>query len=352
MSTQSDFHRPLGRRTVLLAAAAAGLLPMAGRAQQVTPDLVEAANREGSVSFYTSIDVAVAEKMTAAFTGHYPKIQLRVERSGAERILQRLMQEHQSEIHAADVVESSDVTSFVDWKQRGWLAPYVPDDVGQYWPKEERDPDGAFAAVRAHLSVVGYNTKQVKAADAPASLADLLLPKWRMRMVKAHPSYSGTILTGTFAIVQALGWDYFEKLAKQRVLQVQSSTEPPKKVVQGERSIMCDGNEYDAFFLREAGEPIEIVYATEGSPLIPGQAGVLKEAPHPNAARLFANFLFSLECQQLMSDVGGLRSFHPKVVLKAGRKPLSEIKVLRSDPAALAKAAEGIKTRYAQVFGV
>ncbi|MEJ1977880.1 MAG: extracellular solute-binding protein [Acetobacteraceae bacterium] len=351
MSTHSAFNRPLGRRGVLLGAAAAGLAPAIARAQQAA-GLEAAANQEGAVSFYTSIDVAVAEKMTAAFTARYPKIQLRVERSGAERILQRLMQENQSEIHAADVVESSDVTSFVDWKQRGWLAPYVPDDVGQYWPKEERDPDGTFAAVRAHLSVVGYNTKQVTAADAPTSLADLLQPKWRMRMVKAHPSYSGTILTATFAVTQALGWDYLEKLAKQRVLQVQSSTEPPKKVVQGERSIMCDGNEYDAFFLREAGEPIEIVYATEGSPLIPGQAGVMKQAPHPNAARLFANFLFSQDCQQLMSDVGGLRSFHPKVVLKPGRKPLSDIKVLRSDPAELAKASAGIKQRYAQVFGV
>ena len=54
------------------------------------------------------------------------------------------------------------------------------------------------------------------------------------------------------------------------------------------------------FFLKDAGEPIEIVYAPEGVPLVPGQAGVLKDAPHPNAARLFANFLFSQECQQLM----------------------------------------------------
>ncbi len=177
-------EQSLSRRAVLLGAAA-GLLPPARTwAQQAAPDLVEAANREGAVAFYTSIDVVVAEKMAAAFTARYPGIRLQVERSGAERILQRVMQEYGSDIHAADVIESSDVTSFIDWKDRGWLAEFVPDDVARHWPREERDPDGRFAAVRAHLSVIGYNTRQVKPADAPGSFADLLQPKWRMRMVK------------------------------------------------------------------------------------------------------------------------------------------------------------------------
>jgi iron(III) transport system substrate-binding protein len=333
----------ISRRLVVAGALA---VPARARAQ------VTAAKQEGAVSFYTSIDVAVAEKMAAAFQARYPDIKLQVERSGAERVLQRLMQEYASGVKNADVIESSDITSFVDWKARGWLAKFVPEAVGEYWPVEERDPDGYFATVRAHLAVIGYNTRQVKAEDAPKSFADLLNPRWRMRMVKANPSYSGTILTSTFAVSRALGWQYFEKLAAQRVLQVQSSTEPPKKVVQGERSVMVDGNEYNAFFLGDAGEPIKIVYAAEGSPLVPGQAGVLEAAPHPNAARLFAEFLYSAECQQLMVDVGGLRSFHPKVVLKAGRTPLSDIKLLRTDPTELAKATEEIKTKYSQIFGI
>ena len=340
----------LTRRHALAAATATLALPRRARAQDSA--LVAAATKEGAVTFYTSIDVGVVERLTAAFKARYPQIQLRIERSGAERILQRLMQEYGSGLHEADVVESSDITSFVDWKARGWLAPFVPADVGTFWPKEERDPDGCFATVRAHLSVIAFNARQVKPGDAPKTYADLLLPQWRMRMVKAHPSYSGTILTGTAALVQLLGWPFLEKLAQQRVMQVQSSTEPPKKVAQGERSIMADGNEYNAFFLKESGSPVEIVYPAEGTPLVPGQAAVLKDAPHPNAARLFADFLFSAECQQVMIDAGGLRSFHPKTVLKPGRTPLADIKLLRVDPAVLAREAEGLKQRYAKVFGV
>ena len=68
--------------------------------------------------------------------------------------------------------------TFVDWKGQGWLAPYVPTDVAASWPETERDPDGRHSpAVRASLSVIAYNTKQIKPEDAPKSFADLLQPK-------------------------------------------------------------------------------------------------------------------------------------------------------------------------------
>jgi len=170
--------------------------------------------------------------------------------------------------------------------------------------------------------------------------------------VKAHPGYSGTILTSTFATANVMGWGYFDELAKQRIMQVQSASDPPKKVAQGERSVMFDGSEYVVFYLKEAGNPIEVVYATEGSPLIAGQMAVMEAAPHPAAARLFSDFVFSAACQQLMSDEGGIRSFHPAVKLPPSRKPLSEIKVLPTDPEALVKAAAEVKRRYTAAFGV
>ena len=241
---------------------------------------------------------------------------------------------------------------FVGWKNKGWLAPYVAVEVARAWPAEQKDAAGQFATIRAQLSVIAYNTRQVKPDDAPRSFADLLAPKWRSRMVKAHPGYSGTILTSTYASAKALGWDYFEKLAKQRVMQVQSASEPPKKVAQGERSIEVDGSEYVVLYLRESGNPIEVVYAPEGSPIIEGQIGILAKAPHPNAARLYAEFAFSRECQQLLGDEGGMRSFHPDVKLPPGRKALSEIKTLHVAADELTAAADDVKKRYTDTFGV
>ena len=115
---------------------------------------------------------------------------------------------------------------------------------------------------------------------------------------------------------------------------------------------MADGNEYNLFQLKEKGEPVEIVYPTEGTPLIVGPTGVLKAAPHPNAARLVQSWLFSPEAQKLMVDFGGLRSFHALVKDKEGRRPLKEIKLMKDDPVAVEKQAEDIKAKYTSYFKV
>ena len=349
----------LNRRTViagLVLSTAIGLTPALAQSgppqpYQVTPELIEAAKKEGTVTFYTATDVAVAERVGKAFEVKYPGITVKVERSGSERVFQRVSQEYGSSIYNADVIETSDAVHFLLFKRSGWLAQAVPAEVAKDWPADAKDPDGYYAAYRAHLSVIGYNTQQVKAEDAPKSHADLLNPKWRGRMVKAHPGYSGTIMTGTDALSRALGWEYFEKLGKQRIMQVQSSTEPPKKLAQGERSIQTDGNEYNMFQLKEQGVPVEIVYATEGTPIAIGHAALLKNAPHPNAAKLFYSFLFDRDTQQLNSDLGGLRSYHPGVKEKEGRIPLSKIKVLYSDPVKLEPEIETIKKKYEEYFG-
>ena len=140
------------------------------------------------------------------------------------------------------------------------------------------------------LSVIGYNTNLVKPEEAPKSHADLLDPKWKGKMVKAHPGYSGTIMTATQQLVRDLGWPYLEKLAQQSVMQVQSAADTPKKISLGERAVQADGNEYNLLLLKEAGQPVEPVYAAEGTPQIVGPNGVFKNAPNPNAARLFQNW--------------------------------------------------------------
>jgi iron(III) transport system substrate-binding protein len=115
---------------------------------------------------------------------------------------------------------------------------------------------------------------------------------------------------------------------------------------------MADGNEYNMFLQKEKGEPVEIVYPTEGTPLVVGPNGIFKDAPNPNAARLFQSYCFTPEAQQLIIDVGGLRSVHPQAKEKAGRKPLKEIKTMKDDAAGVEKTAEEIKARYTKLFGV
>jgi iron(III) transport system substrate-binding protein len=350
----------ISRRDVLIgsSALAAGaafstrVMSAAPPASAVTPALIEAAKKEGKVVWYTSVDLKLSEQIGKAFETKYPGVACKVERTGAERILQRIGQEYTANVHAVDVVNSSDASHLVYWKDQGILAPYVPEDVAKFYPNEHKDADGTYASFRLFLCVIAYNTNMVKKEEAPKSFADLLDPKWKGKIVKAHPGYSGTIMTATYQMSRDLGWEYFEKLAQQNILQVQSAADPPKKIALGERAIQADGVEYLIHQEKEAGQPVEPVYATEGTPLIIGPNGLFKAAPNPNAARLFQSYCFSPECQQLCIDIGGLRSVHPQIKEHTGRTLLSKIKTMKDDAAAVLKNGEQIKARYTKIFRV
>jgi iron(III) transport system substrate-binding protein len=350
--------RPPSRRTILKSVAAlpfvyaAPLRAAAPPAQAITPALIAAATKEGQITWYTSADLQLAEKVGKAFEQKFPGIRARVERAGGERIFSRVAQEYAAGLHIPDAVSTGDAAQFIAWKRSGLLAAYVPDDVAKHIPAEHRDRDGLYATVRSSLCVIAYNTQLVSSGEAPKSFADLLDPKWKGKIVKAHPSYSGTIMTSTYQMVRELGWGYLEKLAQQELLQIQSATDTPKKVVLGERPVMADGNESNVLLLKEAGQPIELIYPSEGTPSIVQPSAVFAAAPHPNAARLFQSYLFSLEGQELFVNIGGLRSVHSLVKDKPGRAPLSSIKVWKDDPAAVEIQGEEIKRRYSQIFRV
>lgn len=343
----------MSRRDVLAGALAAGGAAAAGALPSIaSPDLVAEATREGTVAYLSAGDIALVQKIGKAFEAKYPGIRFQGERIGAERIFQRLDQEYSRGIHNVDVVDSSDVAHFLVWKQRGWLARHVPDDVARFWPQSERDPDGMYATFRASMAIMGHNTKLVPPDAAPRGYADLLDPRWRGRLIKAHPGYSGTVATQTFLLVREFGWKYLEELAKQRVLQVQSATEPPKKLALGERPVMVEGTDYVLFDLQEKGSPLEAIYPVEGCPLVPIPTGVLDKAPHPNAGRLFRAFLYTREVQQMLIDVGNTRSFHPQITEKAGRRPIGQIKLWRADPEQLLAQLEEIRRKYTEIFKV
>jgi len=294
--------------------AAAALLPLGARvvsaappAEPVTPAMVAAAKREGAVTYYTAMDLSVAEPLAKAFEAKYPGIKVNVERTGAERLFNRIAQEAASKIHRVDVVNSSDAAHFLPWKRDGWLAPFMSEAMARDLPAEMVDPDGMYCNQRTHLSVIAYNTKLVTPADAPKGFNDLLDPKYAGKLVKGHPGYSGTIMTATQQIARELGWSYLEKLAKQKVLQVQSATEPPKRIEAGERGIAVDGSDYLFWMAKERGSPVEVVLAAEGTPQISNPMAVFKAAPNPNAARLLQSYMLSIECQQLIIDFGGMQ---------------------------------------------
>jgi iron(III) transport system substrate-binding protein len=348
-------RRDVLKAGVALSAATAFAQPLKAAApppSAVTPALIEAAKKEGKASFYTALELNTSERLARAFEAKYPGIAIRVERSGAERVFQRIAQEQASRIYAVDVVCSTDPSHFIDWDGRNWVEPYVTEDMAKHFPRDQVDPDGKHATLCAWLEVIGYNTNLVKPEEAPKSYADLLDPKWLGKICKGHPGYSGAILTNTYLWVREFGWPYLEKLAQQKVMQLQSAADPPKKIAIGERAIMADGNDYSLEVAKRNNQPVAVVNPVEGSPVIPVPSGIFRNAPNPNAARLFQSFLFSVEAQQIFIDVFAHRSFHALAKEQPGRAPMSSVKLLQADPKLVLAQSDELKAGYSRIFGV
>jgi iron(III) transport system substrate-binding protein len=324
-------------------------LVVAGAAQAQDPRL-EAAKKEGKVVWYTSLALPSAEKVARLFEAAYPGVKVEVHRTGSERILSRVMQELQANIKNADVVHTSDAGHFVLLKNKDLLMKHTPPGV-EGFPAGFKDKDGFYYGLRATVSVIAYNTRAVPAAEAPKSWKDLLDPKWKGKMVTAHPGYSGVIATHVLALVNQYGWDYFKQLAQNRLMLVQSAVDPSGVVASGERAVAVDGGEYTFYQTKKKGNPLEIVYPKEGVPLIVSPTAITSFAPHPNAAKLFTDFSFSREVQQVMADSEGLYTGHPEVKYPADKPKLSDLKLLSVDPEELEKRNEEIKKRFVEFFG-
>jgi iron(III) transport system substrate-binding protein len=322
---------------------------LAGNAHAQDPRL-EAAKKEGKVVWYTSLALPSAEKVAKLFETAYPGVKVEVHRTGSERILSRVMQELQAGIKNVDVVHTSDAGHFVLLKGKNLLLKYTPAGVDGF-PAGFKDRDGYFYGLRATVSVIAYNTKAVSAAEAPKTWKDLLDPKWKGKMVTAHPGYSGVIATHVLALVNQYGWDYFKQLAQNRLMLVQSAVDPSGVVASGERAVAVDGGEYTFYQTKKKGNPVELVYPKEGVPLVVSPTAIMSFAPHPNAAKLFTDFGFSREIQQVMADSEGLYTGHPEVKYPADKPKLSELKLLSVDPEELEKRNDEIKKRFVEFFG-
>jgi iron(III) transport system substrate-binding protein len=337
------------RLTVLRVVAVLVGLALAGPVHAQDPRL-EAAKKEGKVVWYTSLALPSAEKVAKLFEAAYPGVKVEVHRTGSERILSRVMQELQAGIKNADVVHTSDAGHFVLLKNKNLLLKYTPAGVDGF-ASGFKDKDGYYFGLRATVSVIAYNTKTVSAAEAPKTWKDLLDPRWKGKMVTAHPGYSGVIATHVLALVNQYGWDYFKQLAQNRLMLVQSAVDPSGVVASGERAVAVDGGEYTFYQTKKKGNPLEIVYPKEGVPLIVSPTAIMSFTARPNAAKLFTDFTFSREIQQVMADSEGLYTGHPEVKYPTDKPKLSDLKLLTVDPEELEKRNEEIKKRFVEFFG-
>jgi len=175
---------PIPRRRVLLGAAT--LLPAVVQGGQaaaqagpapLTNDLMDAARKEGTVSFYTTDDDVLSDQLTKGFEAANPGIKVAMVRASAETLAKRITDEQKAGQWQADVMTTNDLRGLVLARRSGWLVPYVPEPVMR-WPDAARDPAGFYTIQNIALMVIGFNNKMVVAEQAPKSYEDLLTRRW------------------------------------------------------------------------------------------------------------------------------------------------------------------------------
>jgi iron(III) transport system substrate-binding protein len=294
-------------RKVFLALIVISVLIAPGRSQaQITPELVEAAKKEGEVMFYGAITVNPSKAIGDAFEKKYG-IKLHHWRGDATELINRALAEARAGKPAFDVTLGNEVvmTTLDDKKL---FAVFDPPAAKGY-PKQFLDPDKRMTPWRVLPYGLNYNYQMLKAEEAPKSWEDLLAPKWKGKFGMANPGIHVTTLQFVINLDKLLGakWlNVVEGWAKQEPRLGRSLADTIQPLTSGEVPVAI-GYIKDKF---QYPGPIEYVRMNKYLASL-SFAAINRQAPHPNAARLFTEFFLGAESQRIFGGFGEY-VFHPE----------------------------------------
>ena len=338
----------LTRRGVL---ATLPLLAATQRAQADLTPLEEAARKEGGLTWYTAQNSGEnAEDIGRAFTARYPGVKVTVVRTTAQVAYERIGQEFKNKTLSCDVFSSTDPGHDETLKQKGLLAHYVPQNDAALSPSFRNfDKDGYYHTTSGGLVLIGINTNKVRLEDAPKNWPDLLNPKWNRQIAVGHPAFSGFVGTWVLAMRKLYGWQYFEALEKTSPQIGRSIIDTTTTLTAGERSIGAS-SATSTLHAADQGNPLAVVYPTDGALLIVAASAIPAAAPHPNAARLFLEFLQSEDAAHIAVKERA-ESLRPEVVPLPGAKPFTEIKTFQLTVAETLKGIPEVIEQWRDTFG-
>ena len=262
--------------------------------------LIDSAQKEGQVVFYASMEAASVQRITTAFEKKYPFIKVDATRIGSERMAIRLVAEAQARKVRADVVHQS-AFDFYGVLQKGLFESYLSPERAAF-AAEYRDDKGLWVIPAATLNVIAYNKKLVAGAGAPKSFWDLTEPKWKGQLLM--DDNESKWMAGMIQYYgEAKAMDLLRKLAAQEIEFRTGHSTLQTLLAAGERAAVVVAFAHGVDRLKQDGAPIEWIAAQPVIGLTLATA-VVKDAPHPKAARLFSDFLLSREGQEITAAAG------------------------------------------------
>ncbi|MCY1658827.1 ABC transporter substrate-binding protein [Dietzia sp. SL131] len=294
--------RSVGRRAVLASVAvfAAGALGLAGCSEPATTgsgETSDSAAASGEVTLYTSEPQAKIDEIISAFNEEQPDIEVKVFRAGTGDLKARIEAERSTGAVAADILLAADVPTFEQYKDQDLFQEFEPSEADAI-EDVAVDPDGFYVGTRIIPTVIAYNTGDV--TDPPTSWAELAEPEYLDRIILPNPDVSGAAAfnAAAWSLQPDLGEEWINRLGANNPQVAESNGPVSQAVAEGSKpvGIVVD---YLVRDLAAQGSPIAVSYPSEGVPYITQPGAVFADAPNPEAAKLFLDFIVSQKGQQI-----------------------------------------------------
>ncbi len=311
------------RRFALQAGLAAALVPVGHQAAAQTRPVTKVldfttsadmakAEQEGALLFYTHDGEAGAAAAMDAFSADFPKIKASYVRAQTGALYSKILAERSAGRFDVDVIQFSDVGTAIDFDKRGAFETYNSPQAAFYESEFLSDPAGHYFCSGMTFAGIAYNTDKVKAEDAPKTWKDLLDPRWA-NVTSTKQSTSGMQFVEWYELRKLYGDDYWKAFSKQKPHGFDSRAQLFDRLAKGDDKI-CALAEWAAYVLyHDRKAPIAFVAPEDGLPATALATGMVSKAPHPEAARLFIDWLMSLRGQAVYQQ-------HPDLLYGSVRK--------------------------------
>jgi ABC-type Fe3+ transport system substrate-binding protein len=295
---------------------------MTGSRAQTLDELYEKAKQEKTLTFYSGGPAEPHENRAKAFQQRFPGITVSVTGGFSNVLNDRINQQIRNKKLETDMAFFQTVQDFVTWKREGVLLAYKPDGFEQIM-SNLKDPDGTYMALSANAITYAYNTSMVRPADAPKSALDFLKPAFQGKLISVYPHDDDAALYLFYLIVQKYGWDYMAKYMANKPNFVQGHLPVARSVAEGKNAATLDATS-SIWGFKRAGQPVEVAFSeVDETPVFTLTGGIFKDAPHPNAAKLYLSWYLAREQQTRLGTFSSRTDMPPP----EGFKPLTSYKI-------------------------
>jgi ABC-type Fe3+ transport system substrate-binding protein len=309
------------RRLVPASLTLAAILPFAGVHAETLDELYQKAKAEKELVFYSGGPAAPHENRAKQFMQQFPGISVSVTGGFSNVLNERIEKQMADKKLAVDMAFFQTVQDFVAWKKQGKLILFKPDGFDQIMPTM-RDPDGAYMALSANALTYAYNTQLVRAEDAPKSALDFLKPMFAGKVITCYPADDDATLYLFHTIVQKYGWGWMDKYQANKPNYVQGHLSVSRSVAAGDNMVTFDASSSVWQFKRQ-GKVEVALSAVDETPVFTLTGGIFRDAPHPNAAKLYLTWFLAKEQQTRLGSFSPRRDVAPP----AGFQPLTSYKI-------------------------